>query len=508
MDEMFHKLRELARKTFVPEGADFLNVSAFALLLILAVTVPFLYEMPSGGVREAMGGGAVLPRGDLLLELFAFILLAATLLSRSRIDSLRPLAVPGAALFLMAVLGFVQLLPLPRGILNLAAARNVQIYHDSGDVLGLFGRGNPSAARISVAPGETLGTVLLVLAYGAIFLAAAGLLSTRPRRRFFLATVFASAILQIVVAILREGPGHRLHGPFVNPNHFAAYLEVALALAFAAILASALTSGDRAAPGAEVADRLESRFLPIVGRVLIWAVLALGIGLTESRGGVLAAVVTTLLLLLLASLHRQAHSPARAIAAVGIALFVGVLVVARAAGSEPFLRFLHLDPRDLGSNTRVALWTTSIAAWREFPVVGSGLGTFREAFRMGQPRDLPGLVEQAHSDFLQLLVTGGVVGAALGVILFGSLFVVFLRAWKKQKHREEGALVLAGLGALASLTLHGLVDFNLSIPAVPTILACALGCAWAAGQYSRTRKRRESSKRARTELPAEGRAGL
>ncbi|MEO8429913.1 MAG: O-antigen ligase family protein [Acidobacteriota bacterium] len=502
---MVHRLREFGRKAFFPEGTDFLNAFAFALLLILSATVPFLYEMPSSGARDAMGGGAVLPRGDLLLELFAFILLAATLLSRSRLDGLRPLALPGAALVLLAVLGVVQLLPLPYGLLDLAAARNLQIYHDSGEILGLFGRGNPSAARISVAPGETLGTVLLILAYGAVFLSAVSLLSTRSRRRFFLWTIFASAILQIVAAILREGPGHRLHGPFVNPNHFSAYLEVVLAFAFATILAAALTSGDRAERGDPAADRLEKRFLPVAGGVLIWAVLALGIGLTGSRGGLLSAFLTTLCLLFLAARRRPARAPARAIAAVGVALLGGALLVMRAAGSEPFMRFLHLDPRDLGSNTRVVLWRTSVAAWRQFPIVGSGLGTFREAFRRAQPRELPGLVEQAHSDFLQLLVTGGGIGAALGLLLFGSLFIILLRAWKNQKHREESALALAGIGALASLTLHGLVDFNLSIPAVPTILACALGCAWAAARYSRgSRRKAETSKRPMPELRAEG----
>jgi hypothetical protein len=45
------------------------------------------------------------------------------------------------------------------------------------------------------------------------------------------------------------------------------------------------------------------------------------------------------------------------------------------------------------------------------------------------------------------------------------------------------AVALAGFGALLSLTLHGLVDFNLSIPVIPAILACILGTAWAAGRH-------------------------
>jgi hypothetical protein len=70
----------------------------------------------------------------------------------------------------------------------------------------------------------------------------------------------------------------------------------------------------------------------------------------------------------------------------------------------------------------------------------------------------------------------------LGILLFASLFVLLIRAWRQEKHREEATLILGGIGALLSLTLHGLLDFNLSIPAIPALLACVLGTAWAAGR--------------------------
>ena len=271
---------------------------------------------------------------------------------------------------------------------------------------------------------------------------------------------------------------------FVNPNHFAAYLEVVLALAFAAIWTEVLVSGDRVSPTTEGAERFERRLLPIAGRVLLWAMIAVGIGTTQSRGGILAAAVTTATLLTMALLHRSVKFPRRVAAAIGVALLGGILFVATTAGADPLLRFLKLDPRDFADNTRVTLWKTSLQAWKQFPWLGSGLGTFREAFRRVQPRDLAGLVEQAHSDPLQLLVTGGLVGEILGVVLFVSLYVLLLRAWRRQKHREEAALILGATGALFSVTLHGLLEFNLSIPPIPALLSGVLGAAWAA---SRTR---------------------
>jgi O-antigen ligase len=194
----------------------------------------------------------------------------------------------------------------------------------------------------------------------------------------------------------------------------------------------------------------------------------------------LAAGATTTVLFALAIVHRRSRGR-RAAATVAVALLLGSLFAAVTAGAGRFARFLELDPRDAGSSTRVALWRASIDAWKEFPIVGSGLGTFREAFRRVQAGELTGLVEHAHNDLLQLAVTGGAVGAALGLGLFISLFVLLLRAWIAQRHREESAMALSGAGALLCLSLHGLVEFHLSIPIIPATLACVLGASWAAG---------------------------
>src|SRR5262249_17369060 len=149
------------------------------------------------------------------------------------------------------------------------------------------------------------------------------------------------------------------------------------------------------------------------------------------------------------------------------ALAAGIAFVAMAARQQPILRFLASDPRDPASDLRLTLWRLSIQAWKEFPIAGSGLGTFREAFRRVQPPGFDYLPEFAHSDPLQLLVPGGIIGLLLGATAFGVFGARLFRRWRRDQRREETAFMLAGLGALFSIALHGLVEFNLSIPAVP-----------------------------------------
>jgi O-antigen ligase len=165
----------------------------------------------------------------------------------------------------------------------------------------------------------------------------------------------------------------------------------------------------------------------------------------------------------------------------------GAAIVAAAIGftiltvrQQPIIRFLGSDPRDPASDLRLSLWRLSIDAWRNFPVFGSGLGSFREAFRRVQPRDFNFYVEFAHSDPLQLLVTGGLIGFALGAIAMIALMIALIRRWHGEQRREESAMLLGAFAALLSLALHGLVEFNLSLPAIPATLACVAGFGWAA----------------------------
>jgi hypothetical protein len=448
--------------------------AAFTMLLLFAAVGP-LFSL-TAGVRPAVGGGAPAPGANTLLCLSAFLIATLTFLSRSALPAPRPLAVPLGAITALAFLGVLQLVPIPRGVLGAIAPANLRIYHESAQILSLYGEPAPTP-RISIAPTETAGVILLVLAYAGLFVSTVSLLSSRPAE-----TALPGSALPLRPRPDRDRGGRPVPRaglrPLKNPDHFAGYLEIVLALAFGTLWAEVLVNRDRAGESQERGERFEKRFPAMASRVLLWGIVAAGIALTQSRGGILAAGVTTVALAFVVLLLRPRLSRRRSGPLAATTLLLGLTFAVVAAGRSRFDRFLATDPRDITSSTRGILWRTSTEAWSQFPIVGSGLGTFREAFRRVQPSSLVALVENAHNDFLQLAVTGGAVGAAAGVVLFASLFFLIGRASFRQRHREESAVALAGVGALLSLTLHGLVEFNLSVPIIPATLACALGVAW------------------------------
>jgi len=463
-----------------------LNRAALAILLLLVVVVPLPY-------------GSVLRPGELVIEVLGALAAALAVFTSSDLSRLRAAALPLLATTAIALLGAFQLLPLPTSTLKTISPKSAEIYSDASAILEQRGAAPIASARISIAPLETRRVILLTLAYVAIFVASTLLLSSRRRRRSFSTFVLIGAGIQIVIAALTRETGlggllrgvgdeqyaGRLRGAFINPNHLAGYLELALAVAFGVLWAEVLTNRRRAGGVANRSEELERRVTPLVARALVWGIVAAAIALTQSRGGVAAMVLTTLILFALGALHpRLALRRRRTLGLAAAVVAGGIMLAAITAQQGSFLRYLAKDPRDAGNDIRVTIWNSSIDAWRNFPTFGSGLGAFPDAFRMVQPRTMNKLVEQAHDELLQMLVTGGWVGAALAAIALGSLFVLLVHAWWKQRHREESAMALAGIGALVSLMLHGIVEFNLSIPAIAATLAAVLGWAWAAANAS------------------------
>jgi O-antigen ligase len=390
------------------------------------------------------------------------------------------------ALLAIALLGLAQNLPMPVDLLAIISPVSAQVARDMSSTLHAFGRSSPPP-RISIAPQETIDTIVLTLAFLALFVSAVLLLRSRRRRRLFAAVFLGSAVLQVLIATAtREmfvspddsAPG-RLHGAFINPNHFAGYLLLALSIAFGVLWREVLHTRDRVRH-AERGRLFENRFIQLSLRVVLWGIIAAGIGLTQSRGAILVAAIVTVVLLSIALGHPRLRSRRWSFTVAGggvVAAAVGFAFLA--VRQQPIMRFLGSDPRDPASDLRLNLWRLSFQAWHQFPLFGSGLGTYREAFRRVQPRDLNYLVEFAHSDPLQLLVTGGAVGFAFGAVAFLAMMAVLIRRWRTEQRREESAFLLAAFGAILAISLHGLVEFNLSIPAIPATLACVAGFGWA-----------------------------
>ncbi len=451
--------------------------------------------------------GSVTPPITAAVEVAAFLAFAIALAGSEGGAMLRRLLGPAVALSALAVLGAIQSLPWPASWLRLFSPEHARLYAAAAELPGV----RSSSMSLSLAPAATLSTALLFAAAAAAFCAAAMVSRDRNCRRVLALALALTAILQVFLGARgwfassteiwgQVVPGHtdRLRGTFVNPNHLAFLVGLVLPAVWAWSWWSFRRSREE--------TLIDRRVLRIAPPVALWLALFLGSAVTGSRAGLLAALAAAVAQGFLIAVRDRRRVWAFAGAA---AAFVGLLVVWLVARQEGLGRLFVAARGGGGLSARLEAWSASFDLWLRFPLFGSGLGTFREAFSLTQPPTLSGAWRHAHSDPIELLATAGVVG----VVVFGfgvfSLARALWRGLDRGLRSEDRAAAIAGLGVLVAAGLHEFFDFGLTVPAngfaTVVLLGAAAGARFAHGSSARSAASGvESMERARHDLPADG----
>ncbi len=408
----------------------------------------------------------------LRLAVFALLLLGAA----ARNGDLSPSALSAAgALVAVAGLGVLQAVAWPAGVARLLSPSHAAL---AGSAASLATGEPPGGVSLSLAPAVTISTALTFAAAAAALLVGTIAGSHRPGRRVMAGCLVASGLFQVLYGArvwmgdgriwgrLTAGDATRLRGTYINADHLALFLEMALAVLLAAAWWG-LRRGRRQVI-------LEYRLLLPAPAILLWVLLFVGLAFTGSRAGLLAAVAGAGIQgLLVAAWARHWRPGTLAVAAVALGLAAVVAI-----GVEQGLgRVLATSRYLLTWNDRIEMYRATLALWPRFPLLGTGLGTFRDAFPLEQvaPRDT--MPWHAHNDWLELVATTGVVGTLVVVAGLVVLVRAMLHRLDERLRSEDRAAALAAVGALASVGLHSLVDFGLTMPANAVALAILVGAA-------------------------------
>lgn len=267
--------------------------------------------------------------------------------------------------------------------------------------------------------------------------------------------------------------GERIGGVFFNPNHLAAFLAVVAPLLLSLVLFGR--------------GRPVYRFL----FTLVAVLSIIAIGLTRSRGGMLAltAGLATMLVLGLptAWLFWKRHLSGRSgsmVALLAVALLGVIGLGAMYANGQALQQRFGANAFRLEVN-RQLFWEAALAQHEqaESPSVGAGSRAFRyEGRRLRSPEIHVSVTEAefVHNDWLQLLDDYGWCGVgllAVVVLAHGGCALVFLRADLKRKFLEveresrplqnnHVALVIGACAALIALGVQAVFDFHLHTPGV------------------------------------------
>ena len=112
------------------------------------------------------------------------------------------------------------------------------------------------------------------------------------------------------------------------------------------------------------------------------------------------------------------------------------------------------------------IWQNTQAIVKDFPLVGTGLGTFTQVFPMHRSFHIRGLVTHAENDFLQLVSEVGIIGFGLVCALFLILIVRAVLDIRSLSPTEpQRYLGIGGLVGILALMCHSVVERNIQVPA-------------------------------------------
>jgi O-antigen ligase len=195
------------------------------------------------------------------------------------------------------------------------------------------------------------------------------------------------------------------------------------------------------------------------------AIMASTIFLSGSRGGMIAFIVQMTILGVFLIKRKKSRTLALALAGFLVAL-IGLTVWL--GGSELGNRVISIRSEgstEISGGTRMAIVRDSWKMWTARPLMGWGLGNFPEIYPQYRSFYTNLFVNQAHNDYVQLMVEMGAIGFAL---MLWFLATTFYRASTKLgswASNINGALTLSAMLGIIGILVHSLTDFNLQIPA-------------------------------------------
>lgn len=343
----------------------------------------------------------------------------------------------------------------------------------------------PVWSAISADPYETR---LFLLKFLALVIAFALLLrytSSQRRLRALVYIVIGIAIASALFGLFRQAAWNNApvsflprlkpdvgYAQFINKNHFAFLIEMALGLTLG--LAVGILFG----------ARRERLLIYLAASLPLWITLVLA----GSRGGVFTMVAELVFLALMAPPLLASPESVKRRASTGTWLrrfggsfaarmvLIVCLVVGGAAsivwiGGDPLLSRLETMPGEFTSAeggaenvNRLEIWRATWRLIKSHPVMGSGFGAYWIAiaeYHRGSGRLMP---QEAHNDYLELMASGGIIA----LLLAGWFIVAFIKRVRLTLRTRDSFGRAASLGALVGLfavSLHSFVDFGLHITA-------------------------------------------
>ncbi|HDP69707.1 MAG TPA: tetratricopeptide repeat protein [Actinobacteria bacterium] len=251
----------------------------------------------------------------------------------------------------------------------------------------------------------------------------------------------------------------RVSATLISPNTLAGFLAIAIPLNIFLILQA-----------------------PKIWEKVIFLITGGMIGccffLTYSRGGLIALSVAMLFMLFFIGKEKRIKLLTVFIILVFL-VFSGYLLVQiyRPSSTIVYSGITKTSSAKTSFDGRLLLWRGSLNIFKDYPILGSGIGTFASIYPKYQYGGL--YSRHAHNTYLEFLAETGF----LGFLLFVSVLFLITRQQIKNLIRAEDAyfknLTVVIFASSIIFLVHNLVDFDWQTPAIGLTFWMITGLAFA-----------------------------
>jgi len=325
------------------------------------------------------------------------------------------------------------------------------------------------------------------LVYVFIFILSLLLIHSRRRLRQLAYVVIYSGLFQAVYGSLMtlSGLGYGFFsqnpsalnvttGTFINQNHFAGYLVMALSVGIGMMITSLDTESDYTAK-----QRLRYYLKLILStklRLRLYLVMmVIALVLTHSRMGNTSFFASLMIaggLGLILSRHATRGTIVLLISLIAIDVFI----VGAWFGLEKVVE--RIEETTLVTETRDEVDIYVYQQWKDYQWTGSGLGSFYSVFPRYRKEDVRGYYDHTENDYLEFASETGVIGVALlGSIVAMSFYAALMAQYRRRDPLMRG-ISFAAIMSICAMLIHSTVDFNLQIPANAATFMLILSMAW------------------------------
>jgi putative inorganic carbon (HCO3(-)) transporter len=341
---------------------------------------------------------------------------------------------------------------------------------------------------LSVDPAASRAFLLKSLAYSALLVLLLALVNNRVRVLMLARVLVYAAVIHAIFAILAHlsnlseeqfgtvvHHGKQASGTYVNRNHFAGYLEMTLALGIGMLIAG-------------LSDRRSGSWKRLVSNVIEWilspkmilrlalCILVIALTTTHSRMGNTAFFVS-LLVAGLVGIALSRHATRNTVILLVTLVVIDLAIVGSWFGVEKLAQRLEQTTmQEIEEREEPGLHTLGVV--KDYPIFGSGPGTFYTTFPRYRPETITAFFDFAHNDYAQFAAETGLVGLGLlGLLVTMTLAVALMAQWQRRDPLMRG-MSFACIMGVTSILIHSWVDFNLQIPANAMYFMVLLALGW------------------------------